>query len=818
MSLDERLSDLGRRVAAGTDGPSDAAAVDAALAGTLRRRAARRRRRVTALVGAAAVVVAVGAAGLAQVRSTDQDSVGVTSGEGRDGRTGDVPEGAPFDPPPAPATDVPHLVVGEPEVPASGADVPVVLVNPTDAAIDLGLEARLDRWDPARGRWQEGSPFALCGASTSCTARPESATGIAAIGFTVPAGGAWVPQWVRLEGLTTGTYRLVSNLNGRSQGEAEGRFTVAESFAPVPDRPVPGEPPLALTPPIATRPGSEPTVAGVAFDGASFVGGEDAVPAPEAELTARVEAWFDDHWVPMGDAAVEAIGATGPGQPTHRVELRTHRARSYRVLVDGPDETTWEGRYWTELPPVDRSSDEVVDGAAGLPAWTPVSAGLATGPAGELGPRNDLALVDVDGGLVAWGGDLEGVNVGRPELGDPTYADGAVFRPDSGWTAMAPSPLPDSSATVLGVARGPEDPVLGHDGDALIVRGTSAAAYEPSTDAWTELPDLPVAPRHLVWVGGATVALTERGGHRLADDATSDGGWEPIADLPDGATVDLAGVVWTGTELDVFVSGRTEVGGYRWDPATDEWSALPGHPFPDGPAGLVRAVATDDGIVVVAGYQLRAFRYDPEAQTWQDLPGVPMATQEGGTDLLVADGRAVAQRADVVAVLDGDVWTPVPGAQPSPFDPWVAAGDAAYTFGYAYGDGQDRNTLFRLRPDDVLASRTVRLGPVDLALADGWELAGAGSVALANLGETRLEATVRTGGERSCELDLVNGWLGDLASEATVDADGTVRVTPSEPAGDAVEGGPVVLGTVDCDRADDETSLVAALTGWSRAG
>lgn len=321
-----------------------------------------------------------------------------------------------------------------------------------------------------------------------------------------------------------------------------------------------------------------------------------------------------------------------------------------------------------------------------------------------LTPRDGPVVVTVGGRVVVVGG-YDGpvcppnADCARPETG--RRADGAAYDPASGtWEAIADAPEPlgerppfavvgddlyvmagsrllrwsSASDEWAGVSSPPlaEWPALVPDGDRLlVVSGTDERGvvpdrtYTPATDAWGVLPENPLAPafdRLLVPTAEGVVLVARR--LTLSGDLR-DPSYVSAALLdPDdatwreyGGTEDVLGGGawhWTGARMvgvalggadggEVNNYGRTIPFGGRLDPATGEWSTLPGAPV-EGSGGWT-VEAASGALVATSGWL-----YDDAAERWrllerpQGAPGEPgPATWIDGV-LVVVGGQDWGER------------------------------------------------------------------------------------------------------------------------------------------------------------------------------
>jgi len=268
----------------------------------------------------------------------------------------------------------------------------------------------------------------------------------------------------------------------------------------------------------------------------------------------------------------------------------------------------------------------------------------------------------------------------------------------------------------------------GEDQDTLEITA-DGAAFDPATDRWHDIPEAPIEPRwahEAVWTGEELLVWGGTAGPDHLAACYGDGArydpvtevWETIPEIPGEARCD-ASVVWTGDEL--IVSGGHAGEGppgpddrhddaLAYDPDGDEWRTLPGSPL--GPragaiAGWVagelvvyggHTQADDDGFAYLADGAV----YDPGKDTWRELPESPLPTLSGihaavvDDRLLILGGQDPAPGADARSTAtvgydpDTDTWdtlADMPGAHDTLASAWT--GDVLYVLGGGLPDPVD---------------------------------------------------------------------------------------------------------------------------------
>lgn len=291
-----------------------------------------------------------------------------------------------------------------------------------------------------------------------------------------------------------------------------------------------------------------------------------------------------------------------------------------------------------------------------------------------LGPRAGHSTVWTGDTILLWGGG-ETVGVGS--------AEGAQFEPSSrAWTSIEEAPIEGRwfhSAIWTGeemIVWGGRQPGLYNDG----------AAYDPDSDTWRVIAESPLRPRsgHIsVWTGDEMIIF---GGHISPDNNDYIGdaaAYNPTTDswreLPGAGLPPRMGAaaLWTGDRLVVWGGVNTNgwLGdGAIYDPATDSWRPMSESPLD---ARQNAAMVLDGDSIVIAGgvhnaesFEVPAARYNLQTDSWETLDPAPTS----GEWPLVAGDTVALLPANSTLLLDGDLYE-VPAL---PTDPQFG-GAAIYT-------------------------------------------------------------------------------------------------------------------------------------------
>jgi N-acetylneuraminic acid mutarotase len=270
----------------------------------------------------------------------------------------------------------------------------------------------------------------------------------------------------------------------------------------------------------------------------------------------------------------------------------------------------------------------------------PVGTGTSVGAWTTKAPRpaitNEAAAVAIAGKLYAPGGSDKGKSVTRLDEYDP-----ATDR----WRALADLPQPLDHIAVEAV----NGKLYAFGGFAAVIHAGAADAaleYDPASNTWRRLPPMK-GPR------GAAGAAVINGkihviGGRLRDHVTyaiheifdpASGTWSEGPPLP--LARDHLAVVAAAGRIHV-IGGRMSTSDERtgqhdiFDPATNSWSAGPALPTPRSAMGY----ALYRGMIIVTGGEMRARTFDEneafdlKAQRWLTLAPMPSGRHGHGAAVI----------------------------------------------------------------------------------------------------------------------------------------------------------------------------------------
>jgi N-acetylneuraminic acid mutarotase len=232
------------------------------------------------------------------------------------------------------------------------------------------------------------------------------------------------------------------------------------------------------------------------------------------------------------------------------------------VPIEGGFHALWTGSEMLAFGSMDAAYSPATN------TWRP----LPPGPAGAS------AVVWTGHQVIMWGGGCCSRNT----------ADGSAFDVARGvWEPIPKGPLSPRHAP--GVWTGTEMIVVG--GADLASDFSDGAAYNPATRTWRELPPMPAAvvDESITWTGTDVLLVggTRSVGETITVSAAalsynpSTNSWRRLPDMPLPRYQHLA--AWTGDQLLVWggvsASSTAPPYGAAYDPATNRWSPMPPSPL-----------------------------------------------------------------------------------------------------------------------------------------------------------------------------------------------------------------------------------------------
>ncbi len=218
----------------------------------------------------------------------------------------------------------------------------------------------------------------------------------------------------------------------------------------------------------------------------------------------------------------------------------------------------------------------------------------------------------------------------------------------SGWNAAAPLAVGARQETAVVELDGKIYVIGGYNGSIQIV--PTVEVWDPATDSWDRVADLPVPMHHAnavaydgrIWVLGFLGAGFAADGRGFVWDPAADS-WSPVADMPTGTERGSSAIGVLNDRIYLFggLRGGSVRDGSYYDPVADSWT-----PVADAPRDFDHAgFGVIDGELVVAGGRNQSIgahvtdvdRYDPTDDAWTS--GAPMPTSRGGVAAAVFEGE-----------------------------------------------------------------------------------------------------------------------------------------------------------------------------------
>jgi N-acetylneuraminic acid mutarotase len=235
-----------------------------------------------------------------------------------------------------------------------------------------------------------------------------------------------------------------------------------------------------------------------------------------------------------------------------------------------------------------------------------------------------------------------------------------------GGDANPKNPNPGSDAAPIGTeerlrtlpAARQEHAVVALGGEIYVIGGfapgptATVAAYNPATDQWRSVADLPEAMHHAngaaangkLYVAGYYPGINfSTAEPRVLEFDPQQNAWRERAPMPAGTQRATACVAEIGGKIYLFggARGGTVADASAYDPATDSWEELPSMPEPREHcvAGAISgklyiASGRSNGI---GGFQPKTHAYDPASRQYSEKAAIP--TPRGGTAGAVLNGK-----------------------------------------------------------------------------------------------------------------------------------------------------------------------------------
>ena len=200
-------------------------------------------------------------------------------------------------------------------------------------------------------------------------------------------------------------------------------------------------------------------------------------------------------------------------------------------------------------------------------------------PEAPILPRSENGAAWTGSEFVVWGGRATTNDAFDFHVAD----DGAAYDPTSNsWRSIAPAPLAGRTAPIMAWTGSEVLVVGGADDDFQPM--TDGAAYDPLADSWRTIRPMPdgIGFGHAwAWSGEELVVVSDDGTSAAAYSPSSDT-WTDLGTPPLPDDLYAIGAASTGDEVIVigYPNGVTvAAAGASWDPATGRWRRLPESPI-----------------------------------------------------------------------------------------------------------------------------------------------------------------------------------------------------------------------------------------------
>lgn len=309
-----------------------------------------------------------------------------------------------------------------------------------------------------------------------------------------------------------------------------------------------------------------------------------------------------------------------------RAEREMRRRRAVAVGAVLAVAATATALVWTGSIRSDHADIRVVDQPSQSTADPQSPGSWRRLPTAPIEPRQGASTVWTGKEFIVWGG--------RVNSGYDLLDDGAAYDPATGnWRPITPGPWTAGDAPAVWAS---SDMAVWTGDDMVVAERTRVAAYNPTTDRWTDLPSLP-------------------------DPEAGQQGVRQLLDV-DGDVIAVSFDQESSTSvLDMW----------RLSDDRQDWVPLDSLP-PDGPVGTLpvpsRVVATPDGVLAWSENHGTAWLHRP-ASGWERLEQITMPGNWtiSGAHYLVVDNLITAvltlQKSDgtstVTTTYTGNGWTPV---------------------------------------------------------------------------------------------------------------------------------------------------------------
>lgn len=338
----------------------------------------------------------------------------------------------------------------------------------------------------------------------------------------------------------------------------------------------------------------------------------------------------------------------------------------------------WTGReliIWGGARHIGSGGSQQVEPFSDGASYDPVTGRWQLLPSSPLSPRMYASSVWTGSQVIIWGGNDPRYN----SYGPFVRADGASFDPTTGTWKMLPAAPIQARAFASAFWTGSQMIVFGGQGrQPGYGQLLDGAVYTPTSNTWRRIPPMPAGSGTLVgvtsvWDGQQLLAwatyqsASPTGATPMAAAWNpSTGAWTSLPNPPHRVATYGATATWTGQQV-LLLDGSNclpsmsclvplrDGAGSGYTPRTGQWSVIPdnvvaGSAGPTAWTGQALAALNAGSQGSTAGQSVLmpgdAAAYDPATQTWTDLPRGPLGALDGasvfwtGKQLLVWGGGA----------------------------------------------------------------------------------------------------------------------------------------------------------------------------------
>ncbi|GAB3282171.1 hypothetical protein [Kineosporia babensis] len=240
--------------------------------------------------------------------------------------------------PPETDTSRPHIIVRPQTVPVDGADVALILANPTPEEAFFGVSGLLQRWNGST--WSDHRQVVTGTGPDQSPGRLHSLDEqviVPMIALSAPARGFAQPVWTHVQDIDAGWYRFKFNT-------ATGIFQVSDTPS---EKIVRSTTPIGFSGISVVQAGSAAKLELEAFPRTPISGSFDLDQhVGDYTSTARIERLDGDRWVVIPSDTVQTVNGT-PANGSFVVQLPELETGVYRVSREASVAGRVESLFWS---------------------------------------------------------------------------------------------------------------------------------------------------------------------------------------------------------------------------------------------------------------------------------------------------------------------------------------------------------------------------------------------------------------------------------------------------------------------------------------